>query len=365
MQGSIQKKGSIYYAVIPLNGKRKWFKGGATKKEAQNVLGEKLSEIQNNIYKELPKVTFKEFGELWLENYVNNNLKPSTARRYQDIIRQHFNVSFGEYKLSAITTGLLQGYVAQRNKLVSAKTVCNEIVVMKRMFKHAYRWGYVKYDSALIVDRPKLTKSEIDILQPNEVQLFLQNTEGHYRVAFLTAVLTGVRAGELWGLQWGDIDWNSKQIHVRRSLWKGKFQTPKTSYAIRKLDIPETLIQELKQWKLPCPVSEYDLMFPSPEGKPTIHDNVIKRYFNTALRKAGLRQVSFHSLRHSNASIRIQSGQNIKYLSTQLGHSSIKITLDIYGHLFNDANFNRQQVELLEGVFQDNYDAVRESDSGV
>jgi len=70
------------------------------------------------------------------------------------------------------------------------------------------------------------------------------------------------------------------------------------------------------------------------------------------LRGAGLRQVSFHSLRHSNASMRIQAGQNIKYIQSQMGHASINITLDIYGHLFNDANFNRQQVDLLEDSFR-------------
>jgi len=96
--------------------------------------------------------------------------------------------------------------------------------------------------------------------------------------------------------------------------------------------MPDSLVQELKRWKPACPVSDYDLVFPSPEGKPSIHENVMRRYFYAALRRAGLRQVSFHSLRHTNASIRIQAGQNIKYLSTQLGHSSIKITLDIYGH---------------------------------
>jgi integrase len=99
-------------------------------------------------------------------------------------------------------------------------------------------------------------------------------------------------------------------------------------------------------------VNEHDVVFPSPEGKLTQHDNTVKRYFNPALRGAGLRQVSFHSLRHSNASMRIQAGQNIKYIQSQMGHASINITLDIYGHLFNDANFNRQQVDLLEDSFR-------------
>ncbi|MHA2086911.1 MAG: tyrosine-type recombinase/integrase [Promethearchaeota archaeon] len=108
------------------------------------------------------------------------------------------------------------------------------------------------------------------------------------------------------------------------------------------------MVTELKRWKLACPVNEHDVVFPSREGKLSLHHNVVKRHFNQALRKAGLRHVSFHSVRHSNASLRIQVGQNIKYIQTQLGHASINITLDIYGHLFNDADFNRKQAELLD-----------------
>ena len=109
---------------------------------------------------------------------------------------------------------------------------------------------------------------------------------------------------------------------------------------------------ELKKWKLACPISEDDLMFPSVEGQITCHDNVIKRHFNPTLRKAELRHVSFHSLRHTNASLRIRAEQNIKYMSMQMGHSSVKITLDTYGHLFNDKEYNRQQVDLLQTTFQ-------------
>jgi hypothetical protein len=170
--------------------------------------------------------------------------------------------------------------------------------------------------------------------------------------AFLTAILTGVGAGELWGLQWGDMDWNSKRLFVRRSIWNNKFQTPKTNNAIRNIDLPDNLVFELRKWKLACPISELDLMFPSKEGQITCHDNAIKRHFNPALRKAGLRHVSCHSLRHTNASLRIRAEQNIKYMSMQMGHSSVKVTLDTCGHLFNDAEFNRQQVDLLQTTFQ-------------
>jgi integrase len=92
-------------------------------------------------------------------------------------------------------------------------------------------------------------------------------------------------------------------------------------------------------------------MFPGAEGTITNHDNARNRHFAVALRKANLRHVSFHSLRHTNASMRIQAGQNIKYISSQIGHASTKITLDTYGHLFNDEDFNRSQVALLQATF--------------
>lgn len=351
MKGSIQKKGSTFYAVIALNGKRKWFKGGDTKKDAQRVLNEKLTEIDNGTYREITKATFKEFAELWLRSYAEGKVKPSTLAGYTDIIERLLTPAFGSYNLSDVTTGHLQAHVANRLRSVSAKTVCNEIVVIKEMFKHALRWGYLKLNPAEYLERPRITKPEIELLAPNEVEKLLGKASNHYRVAFLTDFLTGMRAGELWGLQWGDIDWNSRRIHVRRSLWKGQFQTPKSKCSNRRIDIPDMLIHELKKWKLAGPVNEDDLVFPSAEGKTSQHDNVVKRHFNPALRRAGLRQVSFHSLRHSNASMRIHAGQNIKYVQTQMGHASINITLDIYGHLFNDANFNRQQVELLENTF--------------
>lgn len=157
-----------------------------------------------------------------------------------------------------------------------------------------------------------------------------------------------------------DVEWNSKQIHVRRLLWRGQFQTPKSKKSIRKLDMTNRLLQEIKIWKLMCPVNGHDLVFPSPEGKMSQHDNVVKRYFNRSLRRAGLRQVSFHSLRHSNASMRIHAGQNIKYIQSQMEHAGINITLDIFGHLFNDNSFNRQLAELFE-ISTTNNHSVRKS----
>jgi integrase len=368
VRGSIQKKGKTYYAVLALNGKRKWIKGGPTRKDAQRVLAEKVNELNHGTYRELPKMTFETFSVLWLQGHAEKNVKPSTIAGYKHILDKRLVPEFGHVLLSDISPIALQAYTAKRKhafsergskegqipkvlKAISPKTVSNEVVLIKEIFKHAYRWGYVKQNPAEHLDRPKLPKKEIEILNPAECKLLLENSSGLYRTAFLTALLTGLRAGEMWALQWGDVDWNSKRVYVRRSVWKNQFQTPKSHYSVRPVDLPDDLLSELRRWKLACPISNSDLVFPSQEGAISCHDNVVKRHFDPTLRKAGLRHVSFHSLRHTNASMRIQSGQNIKYMSTQMGHSSVKVTLDVYGHLFNDEDFNRQQVNLLQSTY--------------
>jgi integrase len=351
MQGCIQKRGKKYYVVLAINGSRKWYKGGATKRAAQKVLNDKIAEINSGTYKEMPKTTFKTFANHWLKTYAEVNVKPSTLTRYKDILERLLIPALWFYQMSDISAGQLQLYISERLKKVSARTVVQELTVIKLMFKHALKWGYIKLNPAEILDRPKFEKPEIEILTPDEIEKFLATISGHYRVAFLTTVLTGLRAGEIWGLRWEDINWNAKQIHIKRALWNGTFQTPKSKRSVRKIDVPASLISELKKWKLACPISTDGLVFPDKNGQPTPHGNAIRRHFIPALKKAGLQKVSFHSLRHTNASIRIQSGQNIKYIQSQLGHSSINVTMDTYGHLFNDVNFSRQQVELLEQSF--------------
>ena len=351
MRGSIQKKGKVYYAVIPINGKRKWFKGG-TKKDAERVLGEKLHEIQGDTYREIRKITFKEYADQWVKS-VEAQLKPSTVAVYKHLIDKKLKPAF-EYRLvSDLNPAMLERYKAERLREVSAKTVVNEITLLKLMCKQAVKLQYVKIDPAIYLERPRVQKVDIEILEMSEVQRLLDNADSLYRVAFLTAILTGVRAGELWAVRWSDLDQKTKKLHIRRSVWKGKFQTPKTKNAIRAIDVTDDLLKELRIWKLACPINEHDLMFPSREGNITDHDNAVKRYFLPALRRAGLRAVSFHSMRHTNASLRIQAGQNIKYLSSQLGHASVNMSLDVYGHLFRDEVFQRQQVDLLQTTFKD------------
>ncbi len=102
--------------------------------------------------------------------------------------------------------------------------------------------------------------------------------------------------------------------------------------------MPSPLLSELKRWKLKCPKGEQELVFPNTLGKPENNSNVLRRVFHPALRRAGLRKVRFHDLRHTYASLLIANGEHPKYIQTQMGHSSIKVTMDTYGHLMQATN---------------------------
>jgi integrase len=144
-------------------------------------------------------------------------------------------------------------------------------------------------------------------------------TDDRYRLMIQIAVFTGMRQGETLGLKWGDIDWNSRQIHVRRAWKEGAFTEPKTRHSVRRVDLPESLVLDLKKWKLRCPKGELDLVFPNGAGNPDTHANLLQRGFYPALRRAGLRKIRWHDLRHTFASLMLASGEDIVRVSRLLG----------------------------------------------
>ena len=112
----------------------------------------------------------------------------------------------------------------------------------------------------------------------------------------------------------------------------------KTSASNRKIDIGPSMIAKLKEWKLACPPNAHDLVFPNKVGRPINHNNLIQRHFYPALEKADLPKIRFHDLRHTYSSLLIEQGENIKYIQSQLGHSSPSVTLNVYAHLMKPVN---------------------------
>jgi integrase len=149
---------------------------------------------------------------------------------------------------------------------------------------------------------------------------------------------SGVRQGELLGARWPDIDWHNCQLTIQRTFNNGRLFTPKTLTSKRKIDLGSIVMKELKKWRLACPNTDLDLIFPNDAGNHINNKNMLRRYFRLALKAAGCPNVRFHDLRHTYASLLIEQGENIKYIQTQLGHSSLTVTLNVYAHLMKPTN---------------------------
>jgi site-specific recombinase XerD len=147
----------------------------------------------------MPKSTFKEYKKIWLKGYAEMNLKPSTLALYNIILDKHLIPQWGDYQLEGIKTAHIQMYASERLKKVGSKTVRNEIALLKQMFKHAHQWGYVKNNQAEHATRPRIEKNEIEILEPGEIEKMIGHSTDAYRIAFKTAVMTGIR-----GVNFGD-----------------------------------------------------------------------------------------------------------------------------------------------------------------
>lgn len=338
---------------------------------AQELLTKRLAEVaRGDCVAARARLTFGDVCDRYLESKVN--IRASTMRSYSGLIACYLRPYFGTWKIHTITASDIERYRSElarglppaiatalvercreakpkwseaRVKQSSARrkpgtrTINKSLTLLTMIFNYAARHRWVDHNPAEYVEKLKdeayLHHRPVDenILAPDEVRRLVAATDEHHRLLVQTAVFTGMRQGELLGLQWGDIDWNSRQIHVRRAWKDGAFTQPKTRNSQRRVDVPDFLLHELKKWRLRCPKGELDMVFPNGAGNPETHANVLQRCFYPALRRAGLRKIRFHDLRHTFASLLLANGEDVVRVSRLLGHASPHITLNTYSHM--------------------------------
>ena len=341
--GAIRKRGKQYaIQYYDAAGRRRWETIGPNLHEAKQVLAERMWERRNGKFRlNRQPITMKEFAAKWDEDYVSvqirlGRMKESSAESCRSRSRLHIVPFFRQMRLDEITLPHVREFMkALLAKELSPKTVLNAMVVLKEMFKHAVQWGYLDVNPAQYAERPRAEDKEMQILTPPEIRRLLDAADEPVRTLLLCAVLTGMRRGELLGLRWEDIDLESHRIFVRRALWRGKFVTPKSRRSRRTIDMAPTLRTSLA--KLPSRF-QGGLVFCRTDGEPINPDIFAQRDWARALRRAELRRIRFHDLRHTYASLLIAQGAHPKYIQAQLGHASIQTTLDRYGHLMPDAH---------------------------
>ena len=342
--GVIWKRGQQYVVVYyDAGGRRRWETIGPNKREAQQVLAERMFERRNGKFRfTKPAISFAAFEQQWQEDFLTvqgqlGHMKPSTQASRESVLATHIRPFFGSRLLRDIDGALIREFVkALVAKELSPKTISNVLGILKTMCKHAVQWGYLDASPAQYVERPHGEEREMTVLTPEEIRRLIEAAAEPWRTLWLCAVLTGMRRGELLALRWDDVDVDLQQIHVRRALWRGQITSPKSRRPQRAVDMPATLTRALQRL---TERPHGPLVFGGQEGRPLDPDNLSHRRFPRALRQAGIaRHVRLHDLRHTYASLLIAQGAHPKYIQVQMGHASIQTTLDRYGHLMPDVH---------------------------
>jgi integrase len=329
------------------DGRRRWLTlpKGITRNEANQKLGEIEKKVGQGVYvgrAGLPH--FSEMADTWLAS-KKPNIRHSTYEQYKGHLENHLKPYFRKLKINQVNFDAIEKFKAHSlENSVTPPTLRKILISLGAILTHAVKMRYIDFNPAREVEKPRGNslhegKEEMVILKPEEIRALLDKAgDQRDQVLFMAAVLTGMREGELLGLKWGDISWTNSQIHVRRTYNHGRFYEPKSKTSRGSVDVAPELMQELKRWKIRCPAGKLDLVFPTTVGTPEDATNMLRRRFFPALRRAGLPQIRFHNLRHTYASLLIDQGEYPKYIQVRLGHSSISVTMDIYGHLMKDVN---------------------------
>jgi integrase len=299
------------------------------------------------------KLTVKDAAADWLTWVAGEQREPTTVAFYKNHVVKYIVPRLGKHKLATLTTpGIEQfrdGLLTDVSRLLAKKVLQS----VKAILKDAQRRGNVAQNVASSVlitmssrHKPKLTVGK-DIPSRAEIGRILNAAKGRGRALLLTAAFTGLRASELRGLRWQDVALDKQQIHVRQRADRlGNIGSPKSKAGERTLPIGPMVVNTLKEWKLACPKSDRDLVFPTGPGNIEFHANIVARIVGpvqvaaNVIDQNGRPKYGMHSFRHFYASWCINRRQDgglelpAKTVQTRLGHASIVMTLDRYGHLF-------------------------------
>ena len=353
-RGSIVKRGRNFSIVYYVGKTQKWRSIGPSKKEAERALRDTMTRIDRSQYADLQRIGFADFCQVWLRDYAALNVRPATLSSYKSIIRNHLAPEFENRALTSLRPADVREVIARLAENRTTKTARNVLVLLSKILGDALEDGYLYTNPALRIKRPRIERVEMSFLSPAEIRSFLEHVRPKHYAFFLTACMTGMRRGELFALKWSDVNWTRTQLHVRRTVYQGKFSEPKTRTSIRAVNMAPSLVATLKRHRVSSPPSELDLIFANEAGRTIDADSFVRREFLPSLTRAGLQRIRFHDLRHSFATLLIHQGENVKYVSAQLGHASTQITVDRYGHLLPEVH-NGAGERLEKTVFGNSF----------
>lgn len=336
--GSIYQRsnGRFIGEYTDINGKRRYI-SGKNKSEVKAKLKEALKNKDGGVSYDAGRLTFGDYLDQWLDS-VKDSLRPGAFRRYEEAVRIHIKPTLGNVKLSRLNSLQLQKlYRTKTHEGLSPRTVQIIHATMHKALKQAVKWTLIPRNAAESATPPRPTKREIQPLTQEQMRTLLDTVRGDKLEAlYILACTTGMRQGELIGLQWKDLDLEDETLRVNRSVFNGAVNPPKTNAGRRTIRLSKLATAALKAHKLNVArtgrIAEW--VFSTSVGTPLSCHNLHNRSWKPLLKKAGLpHSTRFHDLRHSCISLLLSKGIPIKVISEMAGHADVSITLSVYGHV--------------------------------
>ena len=366
------KKGeTLYRFTFRLNGKQITRRGFLTKKEARNNEASERVRLQSSTTREQVRLTLSQYLDKWHGEDVKAIRKMGAYHHKRTgQYLTHLKKEIGHIKIHALQPRdlILFREKYQREQRLANRTIRSIESCLKGALKDAVHLNYINknpLEHFKILRLGLNDKQEIEVFEKEEQDVLLRSAQSYseklkdprWFIRIYIALQTGMRAGEIAGLQWGDFDFINKTVHVKRTVdyaagdTQGVLKEPKTKSSQRTIYLTESNVREIEKYKVWVSekllkvskrvVANTPFLFDLDFG--VLHRSASRRRWETILKQAGLKHRGFHSLRHTHVSNLISQNVNMKYISERLGHSSIMVTMDIYGHCFN--NDSRQQIE--------------------
>jgi integrase len=311
-------------------------------------------------------VTVAQAAEDWLKYIELEGREAATILGYRIHVNRHIVPRMGREKLAKLTGPHINKFRDDLLGSVASRGLAKAVLKsFKAILKDAHRRGNVAQNVARDVtigtnerEKRKL-KAGVDIPTPDEIRKIIHAATGKHRPLLLTAVFTGLRGSELRGLRWQDVDLKRSELHVRQRADRYNVMgKPKSNSGDRTIPLGPLVVNALKEWRLGCPKGQHDLVFPNGRGNTENHANIVERIWWPVQVKAGVidgrgeaKYPGLHTTRHFYASWCINRKQDgglelpIKTVQSRLGHASIMLTSDIYGHLFPRTDDGRELAE--------------------
>ena len=363
MKGSITQRGKESWRYTFYHD-HKSIKGtirAKTKKAAWEQLRGIMTETESGGFIEPSKVTVAEHLGKWLET-IEADLGSTTVERYSQVCNNHIIPALGEARLQKLRPVQIQDFINDCRKEgridgkggLSARTALHIHRIFKLALKQAIGWQLISLNPMDGIAAPSPDKPEVEVLDKAETAKLLKAAEGRpIYTSILLAVTTGMRRGELLALRWSDIDFLEGHLDVNQALVDTKakgleFKAPKSKAGKRRISLPAITIEELKRhrnrqaekfFKLGFRPGNDDLVFLSIHADGTVgarKPRALTKVFSGFIKGVDVPQITLHGLRHTHITHLLMDGEPINVVSKRAGHSTVSITLDVYGHVLKE-----------------------------